>query len=73
MSGRTDWASAPADAPHVYQEYMVPAMFAPLAERYGISVQTVKNVLCRLYEKYHVTTRLQLVVRERAHSKQGGK
>jgi SAM-dependent methyltransferase len=33
VSGRTDWAAAPADAPHIYQEYMVPAMFAPLAER----------------------------------------
>ena len=33
MSGRIDWAAAPAAAPQIYQEYMVPAMFAPLAER----------------------------------------
>jgi SAM-dependent methyltransferase len=33
VSGHTDWASAPADAPHTYQEYMVPAVFARLAER----------------------------------------
>jgi len=33
VSGRTDWASVPADAPRAYQEYMVPAAFAPLAER----------------------------------------
>lgn len=33
MSGQTDWASAPADAPHAYQEYLVPAAFTPLAER----------------------------------------
>jgi SAM-dependent methyltransferase len=33
VSGHTDWASAPADAPHAYQQYMVPAMFAPLADR----------------------------------------
>jgi len=42
-----------------------------IAALYGLSVQTVKNRLAGLYEKFGVSTRLQLVLRIRAEITRG--
>jgi SAM-dependent methyltransferase len=39
VSGRMDWAATSTDAPHVYQEFLVPAMFAPLAGHLAMVVE----------------------------------